>query len=163
MQTNDIICRYIIYVILSIHNVRRSTYTHAYTICSYTGNRDVTRHPITLLLSSVVVVVHMLRDTQFSFGHRLNLMWNLYSTLSTIPILYNENFIRNKFFSWSSSDCKYIFFCIYSLLVVYIFLFLFLKSCHTKECGKCTKCNTPDITVLHTVRKWVPTTDLQYY
>lgn len=139
---NNIICRYIIYV-TSIHNVR-STYTHAYIICSHTANRDVTRHPITLLLSSVC------RRRTYAAWHsvqfrtpteaRVKFIFYVinYSNFFTTKISYEINFFR---------DLQ----VIANILNILVFFFcFFFKSCHTKECGKCIKFNiTPDITVLH--------------
>lgn len=155
---NNIICRYIIYV-TSIHNVR-STYTHAYIICSHTANRDVTRHPITLLLSSVC------RRRTYAAWHsvqfrtpteaRMKFIFYVinYSNFFTTKILYEINFFR---------DLQ----VIANILNILVFFFVFFLNRVTQRNVESVILHLSLILRLtlqfYIVRKWVPTIDLQYY
>lgn len=152
---NNIICRYIIYV-TSIHNVR-STYTHAYIICSHTANRDVTRHPITLLLSSVC------RRRTYAAWHsvqfrtpteaRVKFIFYVinYSNFFTTKILYEINFFR---------DLQ----VIANILNILVFFFVFFLNHVTQRNVESVLSLILRLTLqFYIVRKWVPTIDLQYY
>lgn len=152
---NNIICRYIIYV-TSIHNVR-STYTHAYIICSHTANRDVTRHPITLLLSSVC------RRRTYAAWHsvqfrtpteaRVKFIFYVinYSNFFTTKILYEINFFR---------DLQ----VIANILNILMFFFVFFLNHVTQRNVESVLSLILRLTLqFYIVRKWVPTIDLQYY
>lgn len=152
---NNIICRYIIYV-TSIHNVR-STYTHAYIICSHTANRDVTRHPITLLLSSVC------RRRTYAAWHsvqfrtpteaRVKFIFYVinYSNFFTTKILYEINFFH---------DLQ----VIANILNILVFFFVFFLNRVTQRNVESVLSLILRLTLqFYIVRKWVPTIDLQYY
>lgn len=152
---NNIICRYIIYV-TSIHNVR-STYTHAYIICSHTANRDVTRHPITLLLSSVC------RRRTYAAWHSVQFRTPTeacvkfifyvinYSNFFTTKILYEINFFR---------DLQ----VIANILNILVFFFVFFLNHVTQRNVESVLSLILRLTLqFYIVRKWVPTIDLQYY
>lgn len=152
---NNIICRYIIYV-TSIHNVR-STYTHAYIICSHTANRDVTRHPITLLLSSVC------RRRTYAAWHsvqfrtpteaRVKFIFYVinYSNFFTTKISYEINFFR---------DLQ----VIANILNILVFFFVFFLNRVTQRNVESVLSLILRLTLqFYIVRKWVPTIDLQYY